>query len=174
MPQSLPGRIAKAARTVNRVLNWLPNRVAEGLAYHVARGLLGCSDVTHTIPAALIVGFQAHLGVCIAPVRFVRLSDRAARLLGRLCGRFVAVTWVGTVYLSPGLSASGEQDPFYDRSVVDTIAHELWHVHQFLHSGGGLFWVGRWLWERLRYGLREMPIEVEARRVAREFSSREQ
>lgn len=172
MPQSWPAWIADAARTANRILSWLPNRIAEGLAYHVARGLLGCSDVTDDIPAALIEDFQAHLGVRIAPVRFVRLSDRALRLLRGLCGRFVAVTWVGTVYLSPGLSASGEQNPFDDRSIVDTIAHELWHVHQFFHSGGGLYWVGRWLWERLRYGLREMPIEVEARRVAREFVAR--
>ncbi len=174
MPRSWPTWIARAARTANRILSWLPNRIAEDLAYHVARGLLGCSDVTHAIPAALIEDFQAHLGVRIAPVRFIRLSDRAARLLKGFCGRFVAVTWVGTVYLSAGLSAAGEQDPFYDRSTVDTVVHELWHVHQFWHSGGGLYWIGRWLWERLRYGLREMPIEVEARRVAREFSSREQ
>ena len=81
MPQSWPGRIAKAARTVNRVLSWPANRIAEGLAYHVARGLLGCSDVTGTIPAALIEDFQAHLAALEQKGQeWAVVSRQAARL----------------------------------------------------------------------------------------------
>lgn len=172
MPQSWPAWIAEAARTANRILSWLPNRIAEGLAYHVARGLLGCRDVTGDGAGDLIEDFQAHFHIQLPPVRFVELNDRAQGLLERIYGRFAALTWARTVYLSPGAAAPDEDGCIRDVAGIDTTAHELWHVHQFSHSGGGLYWVGRWLRERLRYGVREMPIELQARQMAGDFVSR--
>ena len=163
-------RIWETARATYRVVSWLPNRIADGLAHHLALRL-GCRDLPPGTGHDVLAAFAAHFGAEPGRVRLVGLSDRALRLLERVHGRVLAVTWASTIYLRTEALVWAADGSVSDRESIDTLAHELWHVHQFRRSGGGLVWVARWLWERLRYEAGEMPIEVEAREMAREFAA---
>jgi len=173
MDRGLAQSAAETALTVNRVLSWLPNRIADALAYQAARGLLGCRDVTAEVGCGLLDRVWQSFGVRPVRARLVLLSARGARLVERICGETLAVTWAQTVYLSPGAVVWVADGGVEDRESLDTLAHELWHVHQFTISGGGLLWALRWLWEYCRYGLHQMPIEREARHMARRFVDEE-
>lgn len=164
------GRIAVSA---NRVLSWVPNCVADLLAYQTACHMLRCRDVTAEIGPGLLGRIWRSFGVRPVRARFVLLSVRGIGLVERFCGKALAVTWAQTVYLNPGAVIWGEDGRVEDRESLDTLAHELWHVHQFTHSGGGLPWVLRWRWEYCRYGLHDMPIEREARHMAERFVDEE-
>jgi len=155
----------------NRVLSLVPNLLADVLIRGIALVLLGSHEVRDRAVAAVIPVIEQHYAADFGGARVVQLSPRAGDLLSRLYGRVLAATWCSTVYLMPGALAYAE-DGLPDPESLDTLAHELWHVHQFRSSGGGLPWVLRWVREQRRYGGWDMPIEAEAREMAAGFLRR--
>lgn len=154
--------------SVNRVLSFAPNLLADLLIRGIAVTVLGSREVKTRAVAAVMRVIEQHYAADFRGVRVVQLSAAAAALLRRRYRDVLAATWCNTVYLMPGALVCDEEG-LPDPESLDTLAHELWHVHQFRSSGGGLPWVLRWLKERRRYGDWDMPIEAEAREMAADF-----
>lgn len=155
----------------NRIGSAAPSFLVDAITRWLIRALPRCYDVTRDIDPSLVGAVGECYGQDFRGVRFVRIDNpMVRRAYAALFAPAIAFAWANTVYLMGAAMDWRRRDEVLEPKHANTIAHELWHVHQFRSVGGGLLWVGRWLRQRRRVSdIRDMPIEREAREQADRF-----